>query len=105
MDESRNKAADRQDPEDVKDPSSGLKDPTGGYGSGPELPVEFGEGKGPAEADAAKDPEVKPGSGGYAGRDPKTDMPRMPSIPETQEDSMSHDAAPSEDAPERSGSS
>jgi hypothetical protein len=29
---------------------------------------------------------VDPGVGGYAGRDPKTEMPRMPSIPETQDD-------------------
>jgi len=30
--------------------------------------------------------DVEPGSGGYAGRDPKTDTPRMPSIPATQDD-------------------
>jgi hypothetical protein len=35
--------------------------------------------KGPGEP-------VDPGVGGYAGRDPKTEMPRMPSIPETQDD-------------------
>lgn len=27
-----------------------------------------------------------PGEGGYRGRDPKKDMPRIPSIPETQDD-------------------
>jgi hypothetical protein len=32
-------------------------------------------------------PEVEPGIGGYAGRDPKTEMPRVPTAPETQEDS------------------
>lgn len=31
-------------------------------------------------------PEVSPRSGGYAGRDPKTDMPRLPSVPETQDE-------------------
>ncbi|MGH8571223.1 MAG: hypothetical protein ACREX8_01430 [Gammaproteobacteria bacterium] len=29
-------------------------------------------------------PNVKPGRGGYAGRDPRTDMPAVPSMPETQ---------------------
>ncbi len=32
-----------------------------------------------------RSPEVDPGPGGYAGRDPGTDMPRMPSVPETQD--------------------
>ncbi len=40
---------------------------------------------------------VDPGVGGYGGRDPKTDMPRLPSEPETQDDPLSHDAAPSTD--------
>jgi len=38
--------------------------------------------------------EKKPGVGGYAGRDPKTEMPRMPSIPETQGDAAEHSGAP-----------
>ena len=80
--------------------ADGTKDPTGGTGPGPEEPVEFGAGKGPAEADKSKDPEAEAGAGGYAGRDPKTDMPRMPSVPESQEDSLSHDAAPSDKTPE-----
>jgi len=37
--------------------------------------------------------EKKPGVGGYAGRDPKTEMPRMPSIPETQGDAVEHGGA------------
>lgn len=37
------------------------------------------------------------GVGGYAGRDPKTDMPKIPSVPETQEDPNPHDAAPDPD--------
>ena len=78
----------------------GEKDPTGGAGAGPEEPVEFGAGKGPAEADKPGDPEAGPGAGGYAGRDPKTDMPQIPSVPETQDDKKSHDAAPSPDTPE-----
>jgi len=47
----------------------------------------------PMDADSDPIPEgiegkldVEPGPGGYAGRDPKTEMPRMPSIPETQDD-------------------
>lgn len=31
-------------------------------------------------------PHVKPGPGGYEGRDPKTDMPRVPSAPESQDE-------------------
>lgn len=50
----------------------------------------------PADAEKQKpaseggDPEIDsasaPGSGGYGDRDPKTDMPRVPSSPETQDD-------------------
>jgi hypothetical protein len=45
---------------------------------------------GPGEA-------TEPGAGGYGGRDPQTDMPKVPGAPETQEDPKSHDAAPSDD--------
>lgn len=70
--------------------------------TGDEPGVEFGAGKGPAEADSPGVPDVMPGPGGYAGRDPKTEMPRVPSVPETQDDSTAgHDAAPSEARPER----
>lgn len=83
-----------------KDPPAGPegeKDPTGGAGTGPQESPEFGEGKGPAEADTAGEPQTKPGAGGYTGdRDPKSDMPAVPSVPETQDDPMSHDAAPSD---------
>jgi len=57
-------------------------------------------------ADAGSDPapagvegqlDVEPGPGGYAGRDPKTEMPRVPSAPETQTDPGSHDAASDDD--------
>ncbi len=74
---------------------------TGGAGTTPEEPMEdFGAGKGPAEADSPGDPTVEPEAGGYAGRDPKTEMPRMPSVPETQDDSrdQSHDGAPPQDS-------
>ncbi len=65
--------------------------------TGKEPEVEFGAGKGPAEADSPGAPEVEPGPGGYAGRDPKTDMPRIPSVPESQDDDWAgHDAAPSD---------
>lgn len=51
-------------------------------------------------ADPEAGPQVEPGAGGYAGRDPKTDMPAVPSVPESQEDPKSHDAAPDPDSPE-----
>jgi len=41
--------------------------------------------------------DAEMGEGGYAGRDPSTDMPRVPSVPESQDDPMSHDAAPDSD--------
>ena len=74
----------------------GEKDPTGGAGPGSEEPVEFGAGQGPAEADTPGDPNVTPQAGGYAGRDPATEMPRIPSVPETQDDSddQSHGGMP-----------
>lgn len=40
--------------------------------------------------------KVHPGLGGYAGRDPKTDMPMVPNVEETQHDPKSHDAQPDE---------
>lgn len=53
-------------------------------------------------SDAARDDkgpgeQVDPGVGGYGGRDPKTDMPRVPSAPETQDDPNQHSGAPSTD--------
>lgn len=86
-----------------KDPPGhpeGEKDPTGGAGGGAEDPVEFGAGKGPGEADTSGEPQAEPAPGGYEGRDPKSDMPRIPAVPETQDDPKSHDAAPSEETPE-----
>ncbi len=73
--------------------------------TGKEPEVEFGAGKGPASADSPGVPDVEPGPGGYAGRDPKTEMPRIPSVPETQDDSEAgHDAAPPSEGKEREGS-
>ncbi len=40
------------------------------------------------------DEPTVPGIGGYDGLDPKKDMPRVPGVPETQEDPKSHDGAP-----------
>jgi hypothetical protein len=65
-------------------------DPTGG---------ESGEQGAYPGGDSDAGPQTEPGTGGYAGRDPATDMPRVPSAPETQEDPKSHDAAPDPDAP------
>ena len=63
------------------DPSGGESGEQGAYPSG--------------DSDAG--PQTEPVTGGYADRDPKTDMPRIPSAPETQEDSRSHDADPPDD--------
>ena len=40
---------------------------------------------------------VDPGLGGYEGRDPKTEMPRIPSEPDTQDDSHPHGGEPKTD--------
>jgi len=55
------------------------------------------------DADSDPDPagtegklNVTPGSGGYEGRDPASEMPSMPSVPETWEEPAEHDAAPDE---------
>ncbi|MDQ3870111.1 MAG: hypothetical protein M3301_00660 [Chloroflexota bacterium] len=61
---------------------------------------EFGEGKGPAESETPGEPDALPDLGGYEGRDPKTDMPRIPTVPETQDDPRSHDAAPDPESSE-----
>ncbi len=61
--------------------------------TGEEPPVDP-PGHGPEEADTPGEPQVEPGIGGYAGRDPMSEMPRVPSVPETQEDPKPHDAAP-----------
>ena len=61
--------------------------------------TDSGEGNAYPGGDADAGPSVPPGAGGYAGRDPAKDMPRMPSAPETQEDSQSHDAAPDDPKP------
>jgi len=49
----------------------------------------------PAPAGTEGDLSVVPDPGGYAGRDPKTQMPAVPSVPETQEEPAEHDGAPS----------
>lgn len=41
--------------------------------------------------------DVDPGTGGYGGRDPKTEMPQVPSVPETQEDAPEHGGEPKTD--------
>ncbi|HEV2769055.1 MAG TPA: hypothetical protein VGV40_02570 [Solirubrobacteraceae bacterium] len=54
--------------------------------------------------DKAIGEEVDPGIGGYEHRDPKTEMPAVPSVKETQDDPKSHDAAPRQKTAERWGS-
>jgi hypothetical protein len=70
----------------------------------PEAPVGEEEPDPNVVSDATHDEKapgepVNPGIGGYAGRDPKTEMPMMPSVPETQEEAATHDGAPSTDKP------
>jgi hypothetical protein len=48
----------------------------------------------PAPAGVEGKLDVDPVPGGYAGRDPKTEMPSVPSVPETYDDPGEHDAAP-----------
>ena len=60
---------------------------------------ESGEGNAYPGGDSDAGPSVPPGAGGYAGRDPAKDMPRIPSAPETQDDPQSHDAAPDDPKP------
>ena len=50
--------------------------------------------KGPGEP-------VQPGLGGYAGRDPKTEMPAVPSVEETQGDAPEHGGEPPQTGGER----
>jgi hypothetical protein len=47
------------------------------------------------EQDAGDD--ALPGVAGYGGRDAATDMPRVPTAPETQHDPKSHEGAPDDD--------
>ncbi|MDP8967373.1 MAG: hypothetical protein M3N04_02110 [Actinomycetota bacterium] len=50
-----------------------------------------------ATADEQGSGERDPGLGGYDARDPASDMPRVPSAPETQDDPPEHGAAPETD--------
>jgi hypothetical protein len=69
-------------------------DPAEGVGPPPGDPHE--EPGDPEQLPEMVETEV-PGPAGYPpDRDPKSDMPRTPSVPETQEDPKSHDAEPSQ---------
>ncbi len=82
---------------DEMDPADGPEEPIAGEA---EKPDEVETAPGPQlqeEPAEAGDPDVSsdgPGPGGYGERDPKTEMPRVPSAPETQDDPNPHDAAP-----------
>jgi hypothetical protein len=59
-----------------------------------EEPTEAHGGEGAEESGPAGDAQAGSGTvgeGGYAGRDPETDMPRVPSVPETQDDAPRDD--------------
>lgn len=43
------------------------------------------------------DESTEPGLGGYGGRDPKEEMPRVPSVGETQHDPKEHGGEPKTD--------
>ena len=63
-------------------------------GVGPPLEDPDAEPPEPGELSSFEETET-PGRGGYVeGRDPKSDMPVMPSLPDTEEDAKSHDAEP-----------
>lgn len=82
---------------DEMDPTDGPpEEPTAGEGELDEVDTAPGPQlqEGPEDADSPEVSSDGPGPGGYAGRDPKTEMPRVPSAPETQDDPKSHDAAP-----------
>jgi len=85
---------------DEKKPATSEGEVPAQVDTGHEGEAEFGAGRGPAESDTPGEPEVLPDVGGYAGRDPKSEMPRMPTVPETQDDAKEHDAAPSTKTPE-----
>jgi hypothetical protein len=63
-----------------------------------DLPFDADTDPAPAGVDGNLDVDIAPG--GYAGRDPKTEMPVVPTAPETHDDPHEHDAAP--DGKERS---
>ena len=65
-------------------------DPTGG---------EYGEGGAYPEGDPDAGPSVEPAAGGYANRDPATDMPAIPSAPETQGEPEKHAGDPDDPKP------
>lgn len=50
-----------------------------------------------SDATADEIGDVDPGVGGYEGRDPQTEMPRVPSVPETQDESPQHGGEPKTD--------
>jgi hypothetical protein len=73
----------------------------------PQAPVGQDEPNPTVVSDATSDEvgDQDPGLGGYQGRDPKTEMPKIPSVPETQGDPHEHGAAPSPGGKEEQGSS
>jgi hypothetical protein len=83
------------------------KEVTGVTGDGNEAVREAERQALPFDADSddarggqADDPDIVPAAGGYADRDPKTEMPIVPSAPETHDDPITHDAAPDPDSKE-----
>jgi hypothetical protein len=73
--------------------------PAEGGSTGGEIPA--GQGGPPEEessypgGDPGGGPDVEPGLGGYVGgRKGQSDMPAIPTEPDTQEDPQPHDAAP-----------
>jgi hypothetical protein len=80
----------RESPDSGKDPSGDPPPIARVRTEEPQAPVGQDEPNPNVVSDATADEkapgeQVDPGIGGYADRDPKTDMPRMPSVPETQD--------------------
>jgi hypothetical protein len=76
-----------EDPKDDPEPESGPSTAEHSGPQGQDSEAHGGQGAGDSgpEADAQAGSGAVPGAGGYAGLDPKTDMPRVPSVPESQD--------------------
>ncbi len=76
-----------EDPKDTPEPADGPNTAEHSGDQGGDAEAHGGQGAGDSgnESDAQAGSGAVPGSGGYAGLDVKTDMPRMPSVPESQD--------------------
>lgn len=75
----------RDEPSPDQDPSQEVEH-SGSQGTTKEAHGGTGDEDSGPEQDAQAGSGVTPLSGGYEGRDPKSEMPRIPSVPESQDD-------------------